>query len=143
MHGLRASPSSSAFSSLGRSTAISSVAVGQCPITCVPLILILTGTCMQRHDKAIYPPASRVSTRRTSLRESPYSHRSARFHCLSLTNGSLQTALAFAISFVGDLDALIGYVMFGFWAQVRSDSLSHPQLRSFSFRESSPSLLSS
>lgn len=29
----------------------------------------------------------------------------------------LQTALAFGISFVGDLDALVGYVMFGFWAQ--------------------------
>ncbi|EPB66771.1 hypothetical protein ANCCEY_14137 [Ancylostoma ceylanicum] len=28
-----------------------------------------------------------------------------------------QSALAIAISFVGDLDALIGYVMFGFWAQ--------------------------
>ncbi|KHJ86746.1 hypothetical protein OESDEN_13494 [Oesophagostomum dentatum] len=28
-----------------------------------------------------------------------------------------QTILAIAISFVGDLDALIGYVMFGFWAQ--------------------------
>ncbi|KIH62831.1 hypothetical protein ANCDUO_06884 [Ancylostoma duodenale] len=28
-----------------------------------------------------------------------------------------QSVLAIAISFVGDLDALIGYVMFGFWAQ--------------------------
>lgn len=28
-----------------------------------------------------------------------------------------QSALAIAISFVGDLDTLIGYVMFGFWAQ--------------------------
>lgn len=28
-----------------------------------------------------------------------------------------QSALAIAISFVGDLDKLVGYVMFGFWAQ--------------------------
>uniref|UniRef100_A0A7E4UPJ2 AA_permease domain-containing protein n=1 Tax=Panagrellus redivivus TaxID=6233 RepID=A0A7E4UPJ2_PANRE len=28
-----------------------------------------------------------------------------------------QTALAMAITFVGDLDSLIGYVIFGFWAQ--------------------------
>lgn len=28
-----------------------------------------------------------------------------------------QSALAIAISFVGNLDMLIGYVMFGFWAQ--------------------------
>ena len=28
-----------------------------------------------------------------------------------------QTLLAIGISFVGDLDALIGFCMFGFWAQ--------------------------
>ncbi|CAK5010187.1 unnamed protein product [Meloidogyne enterolobii] len=33
------------------------------------------------------------------------------------SNAVAASALAVAISFVGDLDALIGYVMFGFWAQ--------------------------
>ncbi|CAD5206642.1 unnamed protein product [Bursaphelenchus okinawaensis] len=46
--------------------------------------------------------------------------------CFSIVNPSTQSPraaiaaqslLAIAISFVGDLDALIGYVMFGFWAQ--------------------------
>ncbi|CAD5209629.1 unnamed protein product [Bursaphelenchus xylophilus] len=46
--------------------------------------------------------------------------------CFSIVNESTQSprvaiaaqsVLAVAISFVGDLDALIGYVMFGFWAQ--------------------------
>ncbi|KAK0424539.1 hypothetical protein QR680_008715 [Steinernema hermaphroditum] len=45
------------------------------------------------------------------------------FSCVNAENDSprvavfAQSALAMAISFVGDLDALIGYVMFGFWAQ--------------------------
>ncbi|KAL3117249.1 hypothetical protein niasHT_007652 [Heterodera trifolii] len=45
------------------------------------------------------------------------------FSCVNAVNESprvavfAQSALAVAISFVGDLDALIGYVMFGFWAQ--------------------------
>ncbi|GMR52305.1 hypothetical protein PMAYCL1PPCAC_22500 [Pristionchus mayeri] len=50
-------------------------------------------------------------------------HLPACFSCVNKDNESprvavfAQTFLAFAISFVGDLDALIGYVMFGFWAQ--------------------------
>lgn len=45
------------------------------------------------------------------------------FSCVNLATESprvavmAQTLLAMAISFVGDLDALISYVMFGFWAQ--------------------------
>lgn len=30
---------------------------------------------------------------------------------------NFQSALAIGISFIGDLDTLIGYVIFGFWAQ--------------------------
>uniref|UniRef100_A0A1I8ABX1 AA_permease domain-containing protein n=1 Tax=Steinernema glaseri TaxID=37863 RepID=A0A1I8ABX1_9BILA len=50
-------------------------------------------------------------------------HLPACFSCVNAENDSprvavfAQSALAMAISFVGDLDALIGYVMFGFWAQ--------------------------
>uniref|UniRef100_A0A915E9J0 Uncharacterized protein n=1 Tax=Ditylenchus dipsaci TaxID=166011 RepID=A0A915E9J0_9BILA len=50
-------------------------------------------------------------------------HLPACFSCVNVINESprvavfAQSALAIAISFVGDLDALIGYVMFGFWAQ--------------------------
>uniref|UniRef100_A0A0K0DBL0 Amino acid permease/ SLC12A domain-containing protein n=1 Tax=Angiostrongylus cantonensis TaxID=6313 RepID=A0A0K0DBL0_ANGCA len=39
------------------------------------------------------------------------------FNCVNVATESPRSALAMAISFVGDLDALIGYVMFGFWAQ--------------------------
>ncbi|KAI3413853.1 hypothetical protein GPALN_011331 [Globodera pallida] len=45
------------------------------------------------------------------------------FSCVNAENESprvavfAQSALAVIISFVGDLDSLIGYVMFGFWAQ--------------------------
>ncbi|KAJ1347319.1 hypothetical protein KIN20_002351 [Parelaphostrongylus tenuis] len=45
------------------------------------------------------------------------------FSCVNVATESprvaviTQSALAMAISFVGDLDALISYVMFGFWAQ--------------------------
>uniref|UniRef100_A0A183BV73 G_PROTEIN_RECEP_F1_2 domain-containing protein n=1 Tax=Globodera pallida TaxID=36090 RepID=A0A183BV73_GLOPA len=39
------------------------------------------------------------------------------FSCVNAENESPRSALAVIISFVGDLDSLIGYVMFGFWAQ--------------------------
>jgi amino acid transporter len=45
------------------------------------------------------------------------------FSCVNFATDSprvaivAQSALAMGISFIGDLDALIGYVMFGFWAQ--------------------------
>jgi amino acid transporter len=50
-------------------------------------------------------------------------HLPACFSCVNLETDSprvaifAQTALAIGISFIGDLDALINYVMFGFWAQ--------------------------
>uniref|UniRef100_A0A914L9P1 Amino acid transporter n=1 Tax=Meloidogyne incognita TaxID=6306 RepID=A0A914L9P1_MELIC len=46
-------------------------------------------------------------------------HLPACFSCVNSFHESprVASALAVAISFVGDLDALIGYVMFGFWAQ--------------------------
>ncbi|KAF7625994.1 hypothetical protein Mgra_00009819 [Meloidogyne graminicola] len=50
-------------------------------------------------------------------------HLPACFSCINSFHESprvavfANSALAIAISFVGDLDALIGYVMFGFWAQ--------------------------
>ncbi|KAH7718516.1 AAT-5 protein [Aphelenchoides avenae] len=50
-------------------------------------------------------------------------HLPACFSCVNSMTDSprvaifAQSALAIAISFVGDLDKLVGYVMFGFWAQ--------------------------
>ncbi|ETN85544.1 hypothetical protein NECAME_01435 [Necator americanus] len=74
-------------------------------------------------DVLNYSTGEIAKPRRYMFAASRQGHLPACFSCVNADTESprvailAQSMLAMAISFVGDLDALIGYVMFGFWAQ--------------------------